>query len=522
MGLLDGGMTERQAPPGLLTAMFGNGPDDPKSQAMMAISAGLIRGDFAGGLLAANQVFAGEGERRLKRGLLEAQIAETQAQAQERQGRMALAQQTQQRQAEFLNGAPGGVSAGAFAPAADGMGPVLPQGAAPVAGGVIAQARAMGIPEEAIKADVLFNGGKKISELLAKHGARDMQVTNGFAYDKNRLPGGFMPSLNTSQDGKTSMVQIDPNTGLPVVSAPAGAQSTYAGYRNIDESAKANFDPVTVTPAGQPPQMTSRGALMRNPQVQGRTPVADAGRLEILNQEVTKAQGQLQTALRSGDQTAAQRATNDLSALNREIAAAGGQSRASVGMPLQSEAERTRDVKDAEAAAGRDASMAKGAANSRDTLNYIREARALFEKGPTASGFGSVVDAGAGLVGLSTPGADAAAQLDTLSGWMVSNVPRMEGPQSNFDVQNYKTMAAMVGDRTKPLSQRKAALDTLERLQQKYAHLNEGSDSSPSQSARRTYDALPKDAQNYRGKVATDTRTGKRYRSNGITWVEEK
>ena len=33
-------------------------------------------------------------------------------------------------------------------------------------------------------------------------------------------------------------------------------------------------------------------------------------------------------------------------------------------------------------------------------------------------------------------------------------------------------MAGLVGDNTKPLSQRTAALDTLEKLQQKYAHLN--------------------------------------------------
>jgi hypothetical protein len=37
-------------------------------------------------------------------------------------------------------------------------------------------------------------------------------------------------------------------------------------------------------------------------------------------------------------------------------------------------------------------------------------------------------------------------------------------------------MAGLVGDKTKPLSQRLKALDTLEALQQKYAHLNGGAD----------------------------------------------
>lgn len=52
---------------------------------------------------------------------------------------------------------------------------------------------------------------------------------------------------------------------------------------------------------------------------------------------------------------------------------------------------------------------------------------------------------------------------------MVSNVPRMEGPQSDFDVKNYREMAATVGDSTIPVKDRLAALDTLEQLQAKYA-----------------------------------------------------
>jgi hypothetical protein len=463
---------------GLLTDFLGQ-PNSDQSQALGLLGAHLMAGQGPQGFLAANQFMAGADDRRLRKSLLDAQLQETLAQADERKLKLAMAQQNQARQDRFLNGDPNGVAAGAFAPSADGFGPVLPQGAAPQAGGLIAQARALGIPESAIQSDVVFNGGKGISDMLFKRGTPSMKVSNGFAYDENRLNAGFLPQLNVSQDGKTSMVQIDPRTGLPLVSAPSGALNTYAGYRNIDESAKANFDPVTVTPQGQNPQMTSRGALMRNPQVQGGIPAgADAGRAEILNQEVTKAQAQLQAALRGGDTTAAQRATNDLTALNRELKALGGTSRATVGMPLQSDAEKTKAVKDAEAESGRDATMQKGAANSRDTLNYIKEARALFKKGPTNSGVGALIDAGASAFGMSTPGADAAAQLDTLSGWMVSNVPRMEGPQSNFDVQNYKTMAGMVGDKTKPLSQRLAALDTLERLQNKYAHLNGGAETN--------------------------------------------
>lgn len=118
--------------------------------------------------------------------------------------------------------------------------------------------------------------------------------------------------------------------------------------------------------------------------------------------------------------------------------------------------------------------QAKSAKQTEQLNSAIGEARKLLGQSPTASGAGALTDAGLGFLGVSTGGADVAAKLDTLSGWMTANVPRMEGPQSNFDAQTYKTMAGMVGDRTKPLSQRLAALDTLEGIQQKYAGINGG------------------------------------------------
>ena len=45
----------------------------------------------------------------------------------------------------------------------------------------------------------------------------------------------------------------------------------------------------------------------------------------------------------------------------------------------------------------------------------------------------------------------------------------MEGPQSDYDVKNYREMAATVGDSTIPIEDRMAALDTLQQLQSKYA-----------------------------------------------------
>jgi len=103
----------------------------------------------------------------------------------------------------------------------------------------------------------------------------------------------------------------------------------------------------------------------------------------------------------------------------------------------------------------------------------IPEARKILEKGnPTASGIGTLVDAGTNFLGIDSKSAAEAKKLETLSGWMTANVPRMEGPQSNADVENYKQMAAKVGDSMLPVKSRLAALDVLEKLQEKYAYLN--------------------------------------------------
>lgn len=104
----------------------------------------------------------------------------------------------------------------------------------------------------------------------------------------------------------------------------------------------------------------------------------------------------------------------------------------------------------------------------------------LLNQGPTGSGFGSLLDSGAAFFGKSTKGAEVSEQLKTVAGWLVSNVPRMEGPQSNVDVMNYQVMAGNVGNEKLPVEQRLAAAKEVKRLQDKYAALNGGS-AQPSQ-----------------------------------------
>jgi hypothetical protein len=98
----------------------------------------------------------------------------------------------------------------------------------------------------------------------------------------------------------------------------------------------------------------------------------------------------------------------------------------------------------------------------------IPMARDMLKSGPTSSGVGAKVDEMNAYLGIGTKSADQATSLEALSGWLVANVPRMEGPQSNFDVLNYQTMAGKIGDRTLPVSARLAALESVEKIIKKY------------------------------------------------------
>lgn len=87
---------------------------------------------------------------------------------------------------------------------------------------------------------------------------------------------------------------------------------------------------------------------------------------------------------------------------------------------------------------------------------------------PTSSGIGTLWDSAMATIGISAEGASEADQLQAISGVLTAKMPRMEGPQSNFDVENYKIMAGRVGDSTLPLARRKAALKVVEQLWRKY------------------------------------------------------
>jgi len=91
---------------------------------------------------------------------------------------------------------------------------------------------------------------------------------------------------------------------------------------------------------------------------------------------------------------------------------------------------------------------------------------------PTASVGGSLIDYLGNIVGIAPKGQNEAKRLEVISAILTSKVPRMEGQQSNMDVELYKKAAGDAGNSNLPISARLAALDTMQKLYGKYERLN--------------------------------------------------
>lgn len=96
-------------------------------------------------------------------------------------------------------------------------------------------------------------------------------------------------------------------------------------------------------------------------------------------------------------------------------------------------------------------------------LNDVVKDKGLIDQS-TGSGFGRLMDIGAGFVGQATPGAIAIGKLQPIADLPLKLVPRFEGPQSNADTTSYKQAAAQLADPTLPAAIRKEAGKTVIRL----------------------------------------------------------
>lgn len=139
-----------------------------------------------------------------------------------------------------------------------------------------------------------------------------------------------------------------------------------------------------------------------------------------------------------------------------------------LNMRGQAAVDQAVGIEQGKAGVERDQMAATRQRDAGTALELLGEAERLL---PQATGgrIGAAGDAVAGAFGVSTDGARANAALATIAGQLTSKMPRMEGPQSDRDVQMYKEMAGDLANANLPTETRLAALQQIRRLQSKYA-----------------------------------------------------
>lgn len=263
--------------------------DDPRTVGLLKLATGLLQ---AGGPSARpvgfGQALGAAGGEAI--GAYQAQRQQQQKdQMEQLQTRAALLKlQKEMDMQDFFNsllkgGAPaasGGMNVSRIGPDGRQVGPMV--GGAPTPSAAPSSGLPGGIDPRAAGMAYMLGGQKELAGKILDRTLPDMQVSNGYAYDKNKLPTGFLPGVHTSSSGQTSVTLPDGNGGIRV-GAPTGALETYGAYANADAAAKAAYDPMTITPPGGQPVMTTRGKVVSQigaPGFPRVTPEQQAGRDE--------------------------------------------------------------------------------------------------------------------------------------------------------------------------------------------------------------------------------------------------
>ena len=228
-----------------LLDIFGKTPE--QTQAIGLLGAGLMAGNPAAAFANASGFLSGADDRKLRRGLLEAQLAETMAQADERKMIAAQRQAESERQARIRSELPGlfrapGMTGGEAIPQTFGGTDVpmfsKPVGAAtmrPAAGGFdVQRAIALGLDPKTIEA---YAGLQNIGRPKA---TRQMEVDDGNGGKRIALVddfgrevagfAGYTAPVQVGQGDRVSFVKPAPGVSLPINMSPSERDASARGW----------------------------------------------------------------------------------------------------------------------------------------------------------------------------------------------------------------------------------------------------------------------------------------------------
>jgi hypothetical protein len=252
--------------------LLGNGFDDPRSAAVMALAGGLLQGNFGGGLLGANSAYAEQKNAAAKQQFMQMQMD---AMRQEQEQKRAAIEQAQRKQQALPGLFNGGMSAGAFAPSADGMGPTMPQSAAPPAGFDVQRALAAGYgPDEIAKLHGLTNlGRQKVARTVKGMGPDGKEYEYQVDEFGQRVGDGmaqYRAPLSIRQGDRETFADpysLKPMASFGINQSPDSKASNALGWANHGLS-KQRLDHDRSTQASQPRGQfleTPNGYVLANP-----------------------------------------------------------------------------------------------------------------------------------------------------------------------------------------------------------------------------------------------------------------
>ena len=280
--------------------------------------------------------------------------------------------------------------------------------------------------------------------------------------------GNPRPQRNNPTTGQVEIFIDESNQWQPLGGGISVQHPPHTGANTIfTTSDGAQIDVSTV----EDPYV--RQQILANPAAFGMVP--DMGAVQLPDRDTSRVNRQAPLGIGIGQSKAAEMAAVEQAKLDVEL---GGIPRRGA-LETNVEADRADRLEREKLSRERDQKAIERAVNAADTLNLLANAERLLGDA-TGSLVGSLYDRANAVIGRSTEGARANAALKTLAGQLTSKMPRMEGPQSNSDVQMYKEMAGDLANDELPVATRLAALAEIRNINQKYAHL-QGPDATPQQ-----------------------------------------
>jgi len=284
--------------------------------------------------------------------------------------------------------------------------------------------------------------------------------------------GGFSFSKFTDSSGRERLVRQDPTTGNIDVMDESGSWAPIGGSGQRGQPrSNAATQPTPEQLMAQATQMANQGGPSANadaaqqwlvqqlasqgrqpqlPNGQAAIPQAANGPQVVQNALVGPTAGDLSYAKEAGQQRATTEALPTQEAIKTNAAIAKSQGEGQAKAMIENSQKAAQSQQDAQ-----------------KTLALLDTAEPLLGQaaGGTIAHLGNEL---AGAAGYSTPSAQAQAKLKVIAGQLTSSVPRMQGPQSDKDVQLYREMAGDLANESLPVQTRLAALNGIRGLQQKY------------------------------------------------------